>query len=862
MELLERGDALRVLSEARQRAAEGRGCVAIVGGEAGIGKTSLVTRFVQALDADQVAWGRCDSLLTPRVLGPAYDIAARRGGRLLERMDSGAGRASVFAAFLDELRSIDATPVLVFEDLHWADEATLDLVKYLGRRIGDTRALLILTFRDDEIGERHPLRLVIGELPRESTVRIALASLSPAAVRTLAADAHDAASLHALTGGNPFFVTEVLANAGEAMPASVRDAVLARAARLSPEARFVMELVSVEPGGMEPWLVESCVAASDGPLRACEQSGVLRTTEGVIRFRHELARLAIREALGERRATVLHRQVLAALKARDSGAVSLARLAHHAEGAEDGAAVLEFARAAARRSSVLGSHREAAGHYARALRFAAALPEDERARLMEDLAYECGLTGRFDEAIALCEETIAAWRGRGDREREAIGLARQANLLIISGRNARAEEAMRSALGVVSSLPPSPAHALVYRYHAYLRMLERDVLEAISEGEKAIALAERFGDLESVIHATNTIGSSMLVNDDERGIAFLQRSLELATGRNLDYHVANAFGNLGSACGEVHRYTQARGYLEDGIAFSARHDLDNSRLYQLSWLALVHLHQGRWTEAAQAAQEVLASPISTAHGRIMAWLALGRLRARRGDPAAWTALDEALALAEGTNTLQRLAPVRAARAEAAWLEGEAGAAAREASAAYDLALRKGHAWFAGELAYWQWKGGRLTEAPPIAAKPFALQICGQWREAAQEWLSRSCPYEAARALAEGDVQAQLESLVILEGLGARPAAGRVRQALRSAGVRRIPRGPRASTRENPRGLTARELEILAGLAGNLTNAEIAARLHISAKTVEHHVGAVLAKLGTSSRRSAARAAAELGLVAK
>lgn len=857
MDLLERDEALAQLTAAHARAREGRGCVVLVGGEAGIGKSVLVGRFAESLD--DVSWGRCDSLLTPRVLGPAYEIAERRGGRLQDSMLGAANRSALFTAFLEEARTA-AAPVFIFEDLHWADEATLDLVKYLARRIAGTRLTLVLTYRDDEIGERHPLRLVVGELPASSTVRVALRTFSLQAIAQLAGPDHDAKALAEKTCGNPFYVTEVLANPAVALPASVRDAVLARAARLSPAARTVLDLASIEPGGIEPAFVATCLPGSETALAECEASGVLVVVDGLLRFRHEIARLAVRDALGVTASAALHRKALAGLReraSRDAG-----RLAHHAEGAGEGAAVLEYAMAAARRSAELGGHREAADHYERALRFATGLDARARGALLDDLAQECQLTGRLERSLVLREECIALWRAQGDRAAQAMALARTAGLLVISGRNAESHARIGEARSAIAGLPPSAAHAVVHRHHAALLMLERDVREAVVEGEKAIALAERFGDADTAIGAHNTIGAALLVDDDERGVAYLERSLELARQHGSDSQVVMAFVNLGSGFGEVNRFHQARGHIDAGLEHAIANDLDYARLYLLAWRALVDLHQGRWLEAGTAAQDVIAHPLAHPTGRMMAWIALGRLRARRGDPGTWNALDTALSLSEATRTLQRLAPARAARAEAAWLEGEPGAAAREAAAVYELALAKGHAWFAGELAYWQWKGGRLDEAPAIAARPYALQIAGAWREAAEEWRARGCIYEAARALAEGDVAAQLEALASFESLGARPAAARLRQALRGAGVRRIPRGPRATTRSNPQGLTPRELEILGGLAENLTNAEIAARLHISAKTVDHHVGAVLGKLGLRSRRDAARTAAELGLLEK
>jgi DNA-binding CsgD family transcriptional regulator len=242
-------------------------------------------------------------------------------------------------------------------------------------------------------------------------------------------------------------------------------------------------------------------------------------------------------------------------------------------------------------------------------------------------------------------------------------------------------------------------------------------------------------------------------------------------------------------------------------------------------------------------------------------VALGRVQARRGDADPRPVLDEALALAAQTDTLQRLAPVRAARAEAAWLGGDSKRAVAEAAAACGLAIRRKHPWFAGELIYWARLAGSPMAAPSWLAPPFLLQSRGHWRRAAAEWQRLGCPYDQARALAAGDPPAQIEALDIFTRLGAAPAAAMLRQRLRGAGIRHIPRGPRAATRSNPFGLTVRELEILRCLATGLTNGGIGAKLHVSPKTVDHHVSAVLAKLGAASRGEAARIARAERLVA-
>jgi DNA-binding CsgD family transcriptional regulator len=252
-------------------------------------------------------------------------------------------------------------------------------------------------------------------------------------------------------------------------------------------------------------------------------------------------------------------------------------------------------------------------------------------------------------------------------------------------------------------------------------------------------------------------------------------------------------------------------------------------------------------------------PGAAAISRIMALVALGRLRTRRGDPGAMAALDEALDLAEKTQTLQRLGPVRAARAEAAWLEDDIPRVLAEARAAWGLAHHRRHPWHTGELGFWRWRAGERVRLPACAARPFARQVGGDWRRAAAAWERLGCPYEQARALADGDAPAQLAALAIFDRLGARPELEGVRQRLRAGGVRHVPRGRRLSTRGNPGGLTAREAEIAALLARALTNARIGARLHISPKTVDHHVSAILAKLGVASREEAGRLAVTLGL---
>jgi DNA-binding CsgD family transcriptional regulator len=851
MELLERQSLLELLEEAFQSTALGEGRVALVSGEAGIGKTSLVEQFTREHQScARLLWGACDALFTPRPLGPLFDIAPQIGSDFLDRLNLEASGPNLFAALLRELQLGAIPTIVVFEDVHWADEATLDLIKFLSRRISRTAALLILTYRDDEVGPRHLLRSVLGDLATSTiTRRITLAPLSESAVRALVGSLGiDAAALHRRTGGNPFFVTEVLASPMGSLPPTVRDAVLARAARLSPLAQSVLQAAAVIGPRIEPGLL-TLVTGADGAAEECLALGMLVAQGETLAFRHELARQTLLESIPLPHQIQLHGQVLEVLKAAPSGRTDFARLAHHAEATGGREDVLRFAPAAARQAALASAHRAAASLYALALRFAGDLPSPERARLLESYAGECFLIDQQLEGIEARRTAIAIWQREGNLLKEGDSLTHLTSMLIAAGQNAEADRACQAATGLLEQLPAGRELAMAYRVRGTLHLVRRDCREAIVWAEKALDLARRFGDASVEATAHNTIGTALLFVDYERGCEYLEQSLASAKLAGLNARAGTAYSNLGSGSGELYQFARARRYLLQGIAYGHEHDLDYTRTYMLAWLALTHLQLGDWEEAGRIGNEVLNRSDLSVIARFVSLVALGRLRARRGDPGIEAALDEALDLATQMGILQRLAPAHAARAEAAWLRGEGEQTLAEARAVYELAVSRQHPWFTGELAYWRWRAGEPVSLPEWAARPFALQIAGEWQAAAEAWEGLGCPYEQARALAEGDAAAQVQALELFDRLGARPAAEALRQRMRTGGGP-VPRGPRSATRENPFGLTARQLEVLQLLAEDLSNAEIAARLHISAKTVDHHVSAVLAKLDVRTREEA------------
>jgi DNA-binding CsgD family transcriptional regulator/tetratricopeptide (TPR) repeat protein len=854
--LLEREAVLASLRESLSEARRGRGRLVLVSGEAGVGKSAAVREFCDEVRGSAlVLWGGCDPLFTPRPLGPFVDIAEDAGAELREAVEK--GPPEVVAALLRSAGSRSA--VVVVEDVHWADEATLDALRLLGRRLGQVPLLVVATYRDEELDRVHPLRLVLGELASHPYVeRLPVLPLSPEAVAELAGPLEvDAAELHRLTGGNAFFVTEVLASADGAIPSTVRDAVLARAARLTERARAVLDAAAIAPPQVELWLLDALAGEEASALEECLSSGMLVEGAGAVGFRHELARLAIEESIEPRRRLSLHRAALAALAEPPAGPPDAARLAHHADAAGDADAVLRFAPAAAKRAAAVGAHREAAAQYARALRYSNSLPSETRAELLERRSHECFQLDDVDEAIGAMETVVALRRTLSDPRPVGRALATLARLLSTQGRVEQAERAAEEAVALLEQVTPGRELAWAYATQAWLRIYDSDSDGARAWGTRAIELAESIGETEIVIHALNSIGTTAGEAGWPNGREELERSLQLALANRLDYHVGRAYNNLAARATLARDYACGDRYLEAGLGHCVEHGLDALRLYLLGSRARAALDRGRFTDAAEDAAYVLRATqyVTAINGEALSLLAL--VRARRGDPGVRELLDEALSLPSP----QHRGLVAAARAEVAWLEGRMGDVAGETDEALKLAVRRRSPWLIGELACWRRRAGIAEPLDDGAAEPFACSLRGDWRSAADHWTGLGCPYEAALALADGDEEEPLRrALAELQRLGARPAAAIVARRLNRMGVRNVPRGPRPGTRENTAQLTARELDVLRLMAEGCRNAAIAERLFLSPRTVERHVSSVLSKLHVRSRGEAVAQAARLGLL--
>ncbi|HEY2780236.1 MAG TPA: AAA family ATPase [Steroidobacteraceae bacterium] len=863
MDLLERQQHFEILEQCFAEARAGSGKLILIAGEAGLGKSSLVEQFVAASRRHaRVLWGACDALDTPRALGPVHEIAAQTpvlDGRTTLPDES---RDWLFGALLAQLMPPQRASIVVLEDVHWADESTLDFFRFIGRRVQRTGALLVATYREEELSPTHPVRRALGEVTGRHVVRMRLAPLSAAAVEEMAKDSgRDPALLHQVTGGNPFFVSEALAYPGERVPETVRDAVLARLMRCSQAARELAELISISPGKTQGWLIESMVGSHGAALDEGVMRGLLTAHGDAVSFRHELARLAVHSTLPHERACAIHGRVLHVLEGHrsDGQAADLTQLVHHAALANDAPAVLKYAPLAAKEAACLGAHREAAAHLSAALRYRDALSPTIQAELFERHAEECSLTNLPGSAIASGKEALARWRLTGNIEAQARVLSFMTPEYRMAGDKSGADDSIAEAIALLEPLPPSVHLAMVYGARSRLASNRGLDTEAVSYGERALALARQFGDAMIESQVLNSIGAARLIAGDLAGYELLERSLGLALEKDLDECAARAYANLMFCATLNHHIARAEQFFKDGVAYCEERGQFSSIAYLRTYGARLALDRGDWSEAAQVVFELSRSTELVPVQRVPTRTTLALVRIRRGDPGADELLNEISDIASSMDEPERVGRIAAARAEQAWYRGDLAQLAVEAAAGLKALADRRIPWVRGELLFWQSKTQAVDARSHPIPEPYRFMLAGEWQAAADAWEHIGMPYEQALCLAEGSDEALLRALVILDRLCAGPLETLVRKRLRERGVRGVPRGPRETTRSNPAGLSEKEFEVLAMLVEGCSNAQIAGRLHRSTKTVDHHVSAILAKLDVCSRAEAITAAFGLGI---
>jgi len=862
MPLLEREDELAVLVRGLAAAADRRGRIVLLHGPAGIGKTALVRAFAETVTGEDatVRAGACDDLITTRAFAPFRDIAGRQS-RLGLALHTGADPAEVLDAILEELDDPLRPVVWIIEDLQWADDATLDALMVVARRIDRLPALLVATFRDDDIDRRHPLRRMLGALGAAGVERIALTPLSRDAVGRLVGRAeHDVDTLYRVTGGNPFYVLEMASAPDDAVPTSVRDAVLTRVLALPEATQRALEALSVIPSRAERWLLDAVVDGGGQAFDAAERSGLVTADAASLRFTHEIARRAVASDLATGTRITLNAAVTAVLIAHDADAT---RILHHALEAGDGGVVLRYGPIAAREAARLGSHREALSAYRQLHRFTAALPPGERAALALEYAYELQLGNRHSDAVSVASEAVALLEQHGDAPALADALLVLSRAAYWWRGTAAAMPHAERAVGLLQAGEPSPVLAMAFAHMSRMHLLANRNAEAGRWAARALGVAGRVGHLPAEAGARINHGAAALNLGDEGGLAEVEEGLRLA--RRHGFHESVVRGYYQLVVEHIRRggLDAAERVLDEGRAYAADHQVAYGTFRFDGLLGCLALNRGANDEARSILERSLVDEVDPGMAGVQprAWLA--QALARMGEPKARGHAQRAWELAADSAEAPLLGAAAAALVELAWLSGDADGAGAAAERALALADETGHPWYAGDLRVALLRAGLPVPDAPDPGRllgPHLAALRGDHAAAASAWERLGYRHEQAVELTLcEDEAAMLRGVRLLDELGAAASANVARALLRSRGVSSVPRGPTRATRQNPAGLTDRQMDVLALVAEGLTNAEIADRLVVSVRTVDHHVSAILDKLAVSTRQEAAAMVVELGL---
>ncbi|MDR6612548.1 LuxR C-terminal-related transcriptional regulator [Leifsonia sp. 1010] len=867
MGLFERG----LEAEALRRELAGlyeAGRVVTLTGDAGSGKTALLAAVlggddgppsVSAVlggDGPRVLRGLCDPLGTPRPLGPIRDILADLDGLSRSNLDD---PSAVERRFLDHVG--EQPTVVVIEDAQWIDAGSVEVLRFVTRRIDRLPLLLILSYRDGEadVGFGHPLLPLLGEIARsDHSAHIAVRPLSVDGVRAvLADDGLDAVRVHEVTGGNPFFVTEIARHPGERMPRTVRDAVIASTFGLAAEDVEVLQLIAAAPDALDDRLLPSL--GIDVPtLRRVESSGLLVRTRRGIAFRHELARLAIVDGTPEAVGRLLHERLLDAFEAVRS--TDHAVLTHHAVSAADPDRTLRYARLAAGEATRAGAHSEAVAFLALALE---QLTGDsvERAELLAALSEEQYMVGRLADARDSARAALDLRERLADPDGVAAAHERRAIIEYYSARRREAEEQADLAAHAGGG---AAAAASAQATRAYLAYRRQDVDTARTIASTARRLVHDADDAADAARRRIEIteAASDLLEGSVASRARLLMQAAAAFQVSLDEIGTTAHSNLSAIDIEHRRLAEAEAVLAESIPVTITRDIPICNQWQTGMRARLHFIRGRWTASAEDADTVLeghGAPLALIWPHILSAL----LAMRQGGDR--TVIDRHLELAWAYANEIGEAPVLlavlSAHAERAWLTGDPESLLDEAPAFIAAAdSRPGNAWAIGDLLVWLDRLGVRRNADQVA-DPYRLELEGRHSDAAQAWLRIGAPFDAALAgVHDESPEVAVAALARLHQLHVDATAARARAMLLERGIRSIPAPARKTTRSNPAGLTNRQLDVARLIAQGFTNGELAERLYISPKTADHHVSAVLGKLGVSSRREVVRAAGELGLV--
>ncbi|NIJ55515.1 helix-turn-helix transcriptional regulator [Dyadobacter arcticus] len=862
MELIERSGFLTRLNTQFEQTIDGEGHCILLSGEAGIGKSSLVKAFCNERKKDcRVFKGTCDAMFTPRPLAPIHDVIWQIGSETLTRSSNTGNRGELFADFIYEIKNLREPSIIIFEDIHWADEATLDFIKFLARRITHLGCLFILTYRDDEIHSRHPLRALLGQLPNDSFTRLELTPLSRQAVAKMATDkGYSGEDVFFISGGNPFYVNEILASYSIGIPENIIDSILSVCHRQSEATREVWELLSVAPTGLEVRYLEKLMPDYTAIIEKSLDSKILLLKENKLFFKHELYRRTIESSVSHFARVSLNNKILNLLL--ENSEQEMERIIHHAEWANEHELMLQYIPLAARHAASMGAHLEAAKLFYTAITHYKGHDTAKLIYYYESYAYECYLTNQIKEAIKYEEKLLVLFQQQEDTEKTGDCMRFLSRLWWFEGNRNEAEKYGCEAVEVMEGQPDSRVKAQVLSNISQLKMLSHQPYECMVWGQLAIAMAKKLGDMETLSHALNNIGTVQMEMPDlkQAGIDVLKESLQIALTGSFHEHAARAYTNMGASSIRLKDFGFAKKILDEGIYYSEKRELDSWTNYMLSLRARMELETGAWDEAYTTAEKLLANEEQPSVISIGPMIIIGIIKMRRSEAGALPILLQAKTKAFETMELQRIIPAMVALLEYEWLTGDHVLNTNELECTIEMTEEMGSVYDNNEFYLWLRKVKRQEVSVNAIYERYLVHNHSPASPETKFWNAAGCPYEEALVLFEGDERDKSNAIKIIQELGATATYQKLKSVMRASGIRRIPRGIRKTTSSNAANLTLRELDVLQLLKEGMQNKEIASKLFISAKTVNHHMSALLLKLNVNSRVKAVNEALKLAII--
>jgi len=864
--LIERDVPLETLTNIGEHLTKDGGSIVLISGEAGIGKTTVMQSFLESVKQDFIVrWGSCDPLDTPRVLGPIHDMYMNFGPKVQKALDDEASFSKLVNCIVEDLQGTAKPNLFVIEDAHWADNATLDLLKCVGRRVSFFKTMVLISYRSDEVSKSHPLSQAIGDFPQSRLTRLPLSPISRQGVELLATAAgKNAAGLHEATSGNPFYLTEFLANQSvenSEVPASIQDAVGARLNRLDATLQNFLETISVIPHAIESSLIDKLFTDRGVELlNSCVEKNFLRKDNAEsFRFRHEIARLGTLARLPEHKQRSIHEEIYTHLKSTPESS-SIDQLLFHATAAKLAEATLELAISAAENASRTGSHAEAASHYATALEYVHLAPDEKKATLYERWSYEAALVEINQQTIDARYKALEIWRSLDKPEKIGENLRWLSRLHWYIGESKKARGYITEAIQVLESADPSQERAMAYSLNSQYHMLNDHMHEAIEFGEKALELEGSYPNPEVRAHALTNVGTAMMIRDDRKGLEYLNEALGIALEHDLHEHAARVYTNTASStvCGLD--YEMAEKAVSDGIVFDTKHDLDSWTHYLIGIMSQLRMEQSRFEEAETIAAGVMALKNQTLLMKLPSLLVLSRVSLRLGRHGQKELLEKALSDACSVGETQYICPARVSLIEAAWHEDDDDEIHKQLKEIIAINTIPGYSWRGCEVAIWMHRYG--YEVPdrndPRMPLPYRLELDGDLMAAGQAWIDKGNPYRGALALMQADGEDALQHFVkakdLLESCLATATLKKLGKLATAHGVdgKLIvnKRGPRKEARQHPLGLTAKEQQILPLIVDGLSNREISLEFSRSTRTVENHVASILKKMNVKNRMEA------------